>query len=243
MVFPLSSNADNYSETTTKSLENHEVNIHNNEVDDIILEEVWESEADESICEEDYNSESDSQNRDYSQNQVLVTFSWSLMNQLRQLSRSEGIEVEHLLTELVAEGVTKRAFEDQTKAPPSHLMTRNGYVHNNSDGNSSFVQPQLSHHNANNNRPNNGQNMRNKPGVPARNNQYNNTPRYQGRNNYSNGNNAQAPVPFRQNRANYNPQQRTNARAFAQNSQSNQTPRFNQEIDETNPNYIKNKKY
>lgn len=89
--------------------------------------------------------EMDDETRDFTQNQISLTFSWSLMNQLRYMARTEGIPVEDLLVELTAEGVAKRVFEDQNRPTPSHLMTRNGYVH---DGDSQTApQPQMSHHN------------------------------------------------------------------------------------------------
>jgi len=78
--------------------------------------------------------------RDLSQNSVTLTVSWSLMNQLRNMARMEGISVEALLIELAAEGVAKRVFEDQNRPAPSHLMTRNGYVHDDDP------QPYMSHH-------------------------------------------------------------------------------------------------
>ncbi len=152
--------------------------------------------------------EGESSARDFSQNQISISFSWSLMNQIRYLARSEGINVEDLLIELVSEGVTKRAFEDQ-KPVPSHLMTRNGYVHN--DPHTGLQQPQMSHHAMNNNRAQNGQTNRNKPGIQMRNGQYNNTSRYQNPQNRNyqgnnNRNNQQPgnPTSFRQNNNSYN---------------------------------------
>ena len=173
-------------------------------------DEHWqEDDMDENM--EQSEEENESAARDFSQNQVVLTFSWTLMNQLKYLSRTEGICVEDLLIELVAEGVTKRAFEDQNKSIPSHLMTRNGYVHNSQDGNSTFTQPQMSHHSMNNSRPQNGQN--NRKAGPQRNNQYNNNNnRYPANNrNYQNNNRGNSPQgqnsPFKNNGKSYHQQQ------------------------------------
>jgi len=78
------------------------------------------------------------------QNQIVVTLSYSLMNQVRQTARMEGVLPEDIIVELVAEGVTRRAFEDAQRPAPSHLMTRTGYVAPDANGN--VLQPQLSHH-------------------------------------------------------------------------------------------------
>lgn len=78
------------------------------------------------------------------QNQIVVTLSYSLMNQVRQTARMEGVLPEDIIVELVAEGVTRRAFEDAQRPAPSHLMTRTGYVAPDANGN--VMQPQLSHH-------------------------------------------------------------------------------------------------
>ncbi len=88
--------------------------------------------------------------RDFSQNQVQLALSWTLMNHLRYLARSEGIPLEDLLVELVSEGVTKRAFETHNRPAPSHLMTRTGYVHHTDPQTGNMSQPQLSHHMSNN---------------------------------------------------------------------------------------------
>lgn len=214
MVSPLSADLESFSEKTELSSSNVtelRTEGHNNNDND--LDEHWE---DEPMDREEEQFTEEVGARDFSQNQVFLTFSWSLMNQIRYLARTEGIEVEDLLIELVAEGVTKRAFEDQNKPPPSHLMTRNGYV-NNIDGNSGHSQPQMSHHALNNNRMQNGHANRNKPGMQSRNNQYNN-PRYQNQQNRNyqgnnNRNNQQGnTVSFRQNGNSYNTQQRYNSR-------------------------------
>jgi hypothetical protein len=78
------------------------------------------------------------------QNQIMLTLSYSLMNQVRQVARLEGVFPEDILIELIAEGVTRRAFEDAQRPAPSHLMTRTGYVAPDANGN--VQQPQLSHH-------------------------------------------------------------------------------------------------
>lgn len=130
-----------------------------------------------------------SETRDFSQNHVSLTLSWSLMNQLRSMARNEGISVETLLVELTAEGVAKRVFEDQNKVVPSHLMTRNGYVH---DNDQAMAQPQMSHHAAmNGNRANgnvsgNRNNNGNKYPFQQRNGNYNNNRNYQGNGSRSN---------------------------------------------------------
>lgn len=78
------------------------------------------------------------------QNQIMLTLSYSLMNHVRQVARMEGVFPEDILIELIAEGVTRRAFEDAQRPAPSHLMTRTGYVAPDANGN--VQQPQLSHH-------------------------------------------------------------------------------------------------
>lgn len=93
-----------------------------------------------------------------SPNTLNLTLSWSLMNQIKGLSRSEGITTHDLIIELLSEGVTRRLFEDQSRPAPSHLMTRNGYVHEGSSG----QQPVMSHHATNGNQGNSrGQNVNN----------------------------------------------------------------------------------
>jgi hypothetical protein len=194
-------------------------------------------EFDEEEEQEQFSDEVDA--RDFSQNHVSLTFSWSLMNQLRYMARTEGISVEDLLIELVTEGATKRVFEDQNKPLPSHLMTRNGYVHNEGQSHSGHPQPQMSHHTLNNNRNPNAQVNRNKPGAQARGghqyNNNNNTSRYQNQNNQNSSNsnsrsyqgnnrNQQSnTAPFKQNgntAANsYNPQQRQTPRSSVYSNQ------------------------
>ena len=121
--------------------------------------------------------------RDFSQNSVTLTVSWSLMNHLRSMARMEGISVEALLIELAAEGVAKRVFEDQNKPMPSHLMTRNGYVHDDDP------QPYMSHH-ANLRQNNNGNNNGNNKKYAGRSNSYggNNNRSFPARGSHNNGN-------------------------------------------------------
>lgn len=110
------------------------------------------------------------------QNQIVVTLSYSLMNQVRQTARMEGVLPEDIIVELVAEGVTRRAFEDAQRPAPSHLMTRTGYVAPDANGN--VMQPQLSHH---------GMQGNNRQNQNRRFNQNNNRGHnYQGRNRQNN---------------------------------------------------------
>lgn len=179
----------------------------------------------EEFCDEE-ESQQISETRDFSQNHVALNFSWSLMNQLRQMSKMEGIAVEDLLVELVAEGVAKRVFEDQMRPTPSHLMTRTGYVH--SDGTQAAPQPHLSHHMMNNNRqlPNNMQNrnnnrfnfqQRNQQHQTNRNSNNNNRNYQQGNNNRQMNNNGQNG--FRNQYNNNTQQQRFHSRSNYQNTQ------------------------
>lgn len=216
------------------------------------LDPFESEESEENIAEFDENSldpfeieydENDQQpgveTRDFSQNQVSVQFSWSLMNQLRQMSKMEGVSVEDLLIELVAEGVAKRVFEEQSRPTPSHLMTRTGYVH--SDGHQHAPQPHLSHHTmSNNNRQNINQNMQNRGrfNFQQRNNMQNQQQRgmnHNRNNNYQQNNNmrqqANGQNGFRnqyngsnsQNRFNNNRQNSiNNQRFYDDQSQSNQ---------------------
>ncbi len=96
----------------------------------------------------------------FGHNQIVLTLSYSLMNQVRQTARMEGVLPEDILIELIAEGVARRVFEDAQRPAPSHLMTRTGYVAPDANGN--VHQPQLSHHGMQgNNRGNhNGHNNR-----------------------------------------------------------------------------------
>lgn len=99
-------------------------------------------EGEEYYEEESVNSVGE--NFTQNQNQIMLTLSYSLMNHVRQVARMEGVFPEDILVELIAEGVTRRAFEDAQRPAPSHLMTRTGYVAPDANGN--VQQPQLSHH-------------------------------------------------------------------------------------------------
>lgn len=116
-------------------------------------------------------------------NQMTVMFSYTLMNQVRQVARAEGVSPEDFVLELVAEGVTRRAFEDANRPAPSHLMTRTGYVPPEADG---YQAPKLSHHYNMNGNQNygNGNQRRHKRN---KNNYHNGGNRY-GNNNNGNGN-------------------------------------------------------
>lgn len=154
--------------------------------------------------------------RDFSQNNVSLTFSWSLMNQLRSMARNEGIPVETLLIELAAEGVAKRVFEDQMRPSPSHLMTRNGYVHEDPQN---PAQPQMSHHsnmNGNRTQGHGANNRNNKYSFQQRNNNYNNNRNYQG-NNRSNQNNF---------RSNQNAYQNNNQQRFSRNGPQDENQNY-----------------
>ena len=184
------------------------------------------------FCDEDEQNAPEV--RDFSQNNVALSFSWSLMNQLRQMSKMEGIAVEDLLVELVAEGVAKRVFEDQMRPTPSHLMTRTGYVH--SDGTQAAPQPHLSHHMMNNNRqqPNNLQN-RNRFSFQQRN------PQHQQQNN-----NNRSPVNnrnYQQN--NNNPRQQNNNQNGFRNQYSNNNNNNNMQQQRFNsrPNYQNSQRF
>lgn len=90
-------------------------------------------------------SEEDTGGISLAHNQMILTLSYSLLSQVRQVARMEGVTPEDILLELIAEGVTKRAFQDAHRPVPSHLMTRTGYVPPEANGNV-MQQPSLSHH-------------------------------------------------------------------------------------------------
>ncbi len=112
-------------------------------------------------------------------NQIMLTLSYSLMNQVRQVARMEGVFPEDILIELIAEGVTRRAFEDAQRPAPSHLMTRTGYVAPDANGN--VQQPQLSHHGMQGNQRGNHQGHNNRR-FHNNNNNNNRGNHFQGRN-------------------------------------------------------------
>lgn len=133
--------------------------------------------------EEGYPSQESGQ---YSQNQIVLTMSYSLMNQVRQTARMEGVLPEDILIELIAEGVTRRAFEDAQRPAPSHLMTRTGYVAPDANGN--VQQPQMSHHGMQGNHRGgqNGQNSQNNNRRYNNNQSSNRGNHFQGRNRQNN---------------------------------------------------------
>ena len=167
--------------------------------------------------------------RDFSQNNVALNLSWSLMNQLRNMSKMEGISVEDLLVELVAEATARRVFEDQTRPAPSHLMTRTGYIH--SDITQTAPQPHLSHHMVNNNtrqQQNNLQN-RNRFSFQQKNpQQQNNNKNYQ-----QNNNNLRQPNNNQNNfRHTYNNNSNGNINNNTQQQRFNPRPNYQKSYDD-----------
>ncbi|KAB8030846.1 hypothetical protein [Fluviispira multicolorata] len=224
--------SNNLEEISSNQWDLEQINSFDGEDDMQAFDDNLEQQFEEDFSEEDAAQQM-SEARDFSQNHVSLSFSWSLMNQLRQMSKMEGIAVEDLLVELVAEGVAKRVFEDQNRPMPSHLMTRTGYVH--SDGNQVAPQPHLSHHAMNNNnrqQPNNLQN-RNRFNFQQRNMQHqqqnrnpNNNRNYQQNNNNRQQQNGQNG--FR-NQYNNNSQSRFNARP----NNNNNSQRFYEDSSNT----------
>lgn len=129
---------------------------------------------------EGYQGQSDQFASSQNQNQILLTLSYSLMNQVRQVARMEGVFPEDILIELIAEGVTRRAFEDAQRPAPSHLMTRTGYVAPDANGN--VQQPHLSHHGMQGNQRGNHQGHNNRRFHQNNNNGNNRGNHFQGRN-------------------------------------------------------------
>ncbi len=117
-------------------------------------------------------------------NHITLAFSYTLMNQIRQVSRLEGVSPEDFVMELVAEGVTRRAFEDANRPAPSHLMTRTGYVPPEADG---YQAPKLSHHYNMNGNSNQGNGNANGNGNYRRHKRNKNN--FQGGNRYNNNGN------------------------------------------------------
>ncbi len=200
----------------------------------------WETQDEQDIFQEDVtffeenpSHEEANDVRDFSQNQISLSFSWSLMNQLKQMSKNEGVPVEDLLTELVAEGVAKRVFEEQTRPAPSHLMTRTGYVH--TDGTHAAPQPQLSHHSIINRQQNNIPQNRSKFNFQQRNSQYHqnrNNPNINNRNNYqqqSNNNSRQQ----NNNQNNFRNQYHNSQQKFHNSRQNYQNQRFYEDQTQT----------
>lgn len=155
---------------------------------------------------EEYDENESSDDVHLAANQLLVTLSYSLTSQVRQMARMEGVNPEDIIIELIAEGVTKRAFDDASRPVPSHLMTRTGYVPPEANGN--LIQPTMSHHTGPmaNNRPQNNNNQR----------RYNNTnPNSNNGAQYNNNNGGQ----YNNNRNfNNNPQNRYNNNGPRQNN-------------------------
>ena len=75
------------------------------------------------------------------QNEFSLSLSRTLVRQLENMAKYEGISSIDLMVELVAEGLARRMAEDQSRPAPSHLMTRNGYVQDHA-----HTQPTMSHH-------------------------------------------------------------------------------------------------
>ena len=166
-------------------------------------------------------------------NQISVQLSWSLMNQLRYMSKSEGVSPEDLVCELIAEGVTKRVFDDKVREIPSHLMTRNGYV--NVDDTSS--QPQMSHHSMGNHSQPRNNNYQQRNNYPSGNNYPPRNNNYQQRNNNSNYNGQKNPNQYSQ-------QQRFNSPNNKQNNPNQYRPYSNQNSqNKANPGLYYNNNY
>jgi hypothetical protein len=126
-------------ETQSQSFDSQKYSSDNSEYGDDGQEEQY--------YEEDLNEESDDGQGDsaLAANQMLVTLSYSLMSQVKQMARMEGVGAGDIILELIAEGVTKRAFQEINRPKPSHLMTRTGYVPPEANGNT-MAQPMMSHH-------------------------------------------------------------------------------------------------
>jgi len=132
----LNSSAHNHFKGKNMRLETSECsNEQTNYSSDSLLEQP-------DLIQKSYKND-DTDDKGASPNKILVNFSYSLHSQLRQMARMEGVTVQDIVVELIAEGVTKRAFEDAGRPAPSHLMTRTGYIPPDSNTN---LQPTLSHH-------------------------------------------------------------------------------------------------
>ncbi len=119
-------------------------------------------------------------------NEFSFNLSRTLVRQLDNMAKYEGISALDLVIELVTEGVARRIAEDQSRPAPSHLMTRNGYVQDQAN-----AQPTMSHHNFQSNgnaRDTNSQNRH--QNNYSRNNHSNNAARPQSRYQQQNRNNS-----------------------------------------------------
>lgn len=95
-------------------------------------------------------------------NQVCVTLSYTLMNQVKQMARMEGVSQQDMILELLAESLTRRSYEDASKPMPSHLMTRSGYMGPDANGNQmTSHQQQYGNQQNGNRRQHNGNQRRN----------------------------------------------------------------------------------
>lgn len=161
------------------------------------IEQTEEAYTDENTYE---SSEEITEDEEPVSNEIVIRLSFSLINQLKQVSRSEGVPLDDYIIELLSEGITKRAFEMCNRAQPSHLMTRTGYVPPEFEN---YQAPRLSHHNSmgnntqstqqgsNNYRQNNQrrfQNYRNGYNNNYQNGSNNSGGRYNRNNNNGNGN-------------------------------------------------------
>lgn len=121
------------------------------------------------------------------ENSLNLSMSYSLVNQIRQMARFEGISVHDLLHELIAEGMGRRQVED-ARGQPSHLMTRTGYV---PPGEHEIYQQRNYYNNQNKTQNNPNYNNQNK-NYNNQNKNYNNQGSYNNQNkNYNNTNSSQ----------------------------------------------------
>jgi len=173
-------------------------------IEEEVIEEVIEyiDEEEESLGNQCMDDGIRSQN---GENSLHLSMSYSLVNQIRQMARFEGISVHDLLHELIAEGMGRRQMED-SRGQPSHLMTRTGYV----PPTENDTYQQRNYYNNNQNRSNQGnynnQNRSNQGNYNNQNRNYNN----QNRNNSTN-------TPQNGNQQNYNNQKSNPNRNFRNN--------------------------
>lgn len=108
----------------------------------------------------------DDEEMELAPNQFVVTVGYSHLNEIRYMASTEGIDLELLLSELVAESVERRLRESNRGGQPNHLITRTGYVSNDASG---YQAPRLSHHHnmqGQRNGQGQGQGDGRKPGAP-----------------------------------------------------------------------------